>query len=1094
MTTTALPSPIRRPGVDVVQSIRQTDVVNVKPTLQEVIVGPCYKVLEVTNTDGSLNEDARVSLPAIYQGLDMTGVAATTSHTAIATDVVTLSLPGSAPLVITFSLGSAYTPATAAAFIQAAADVAGLPIIADTVALSSTNVTLRIRTINEGSGAALTVAWHASATMPASGANNFHLPFNWTAIGYDRYDGTRMFITKDMLPDPWNLGDDLDIIESSVRGFQTTATNIKKELWKTAAVDRTVSSYLGVVDDGDGDGTSPLVRFVRNAVQAVYPNDMMGQNTLATLLAAQYGLLSFSGANTITRTVGSWITDGYAVPGTKVVITNAAVGGNNITFTVVSATPTVLTTVEAGALEAPGIVATVNGYTYPEADATLTGFSATPTRAVVLTGPSLGWPLPAGPGAGIVIEVAVDGWQAQRITVNNDAPGAWTRAQVAAEINKYFPGVAADTGAQVSITSQGYGREGVIRFRDISGPDNLFPGGTTRVVARGDAQTPLIGDELWVGNTKLGIIAQLVTVDGTGTVDQIVRLDTELAADYFSTTPWSSSRQNWFIESKNLTAGQVIAGGADKTTPELSVTTRFIQFRQDDLRGSKQDPMYMPLTPTDVLAYAALFYKGLRLDVTVAATTRDPVPVQINASDFTGLDTQFAPLDAQNPLGLAGYLALLNAGQTPIYLFGVDEVSDTYPDGTPDAYARAFNALRSLRCYGVVPLSQDLETAVNLYAHIDYMSATKRRGERYGFVTFPIPERDEDELVGSGTEGNAAVGGVSPNTFNTGLADLGDLFLAAGITTTSGWGPDSLHGGTGDGNEVFLRVEGLDANYLVTGYSGAQITCRKKTATEDSFYYSGNLWPNPIVDKTFSIYIRGAELVDTAGNPDRSAMAVAMGKRCTRFKDRRIDVGAPGEVEVTVNGLAQRLPTYYLAAGQVAMRCGTHPAKPLTNAPLQGYNKVYLSNGYFAEDDMDQAAGYGLWWWINDEVSATVVTRQQLTTDPTSVKTREDSIRTAVDFGSYAIRDALAPIVGTMNITSATLDMLSMVVNGVIDFLVSTGVWIGAKVTKLVQGPFDATAEDLAEGLEPGGEDEVLIEVEVTVGNPLNRIRVRLVI
>lgn len=1083
MTTTALPSPIRRPGVDVVQSIRQTDVINVRPTLQEVIVGPCYKVLEVTNTDGSLNENARISLPAIYQGLDMTGVAATTTHTATVNDVLTLSMPGSAPLTITFSSGSTYTPATAAAFIQAAADVAGFPIIADTVALSSTNVTLRIRTISEGSGAALTVAWNALATMPASGANNFHLPFNWTAIGYDRYDGTRMFITKDMLPDPWNLGDDLDIIESSVRGFQTTATNIKKELWPTSAVNRTVSSYLGVVDDGDGDGTSPLVRFVNNSVQPVYPNDLMGQNPLATLVAAQYTTLTFSGANTITRAAGSWVTDGYAAPGTKVVITGTTL--NNTTFTVVSIDPTgaVMTTVEAGVAEGPTAVATVNGYTYPNPDAVLTGFSAAASRAAVTTS-SITFPWTG------VIELGIDGWQLQRISGTAIA----TKDDLAAEINKYFPGTAAPGGGTtVVIQSHGYGREGVIRYRDISG-GQVFETGTTRMVARGTAQAPLIGDELWVGNTKLGVIAQLVTTDVGGAVDQIVRLDTELAADYFSATPWGSSRQNWFIEAKNLTAGQVIAGSTDKTTPELSVTTRFIQLRQDDLRGSKQDPMYMPITPTDVMAYAALFYKGLRLDVTVAATTRDPVPVQINASDFTGLDTQFAPLDAQNPLGLAAYLALLNAGQTPIYLFGVDEVSDTYPDGTPDAYARAFDALRSLRCYGIVPLSQDLETAINLYAHINYMSATKRRGERYGFVTFAIPERDEDTLVTSGTEGNAATGGVSPNTFNTGIADLGDLFMAAGITTSSGWGPDALHGGTGDGNEVFLRVEGLDANYLITGYSGAQITCRKRTATEDSFYDNGNLWPNPIVDKTFSIYIRGRELVDTAGNPDRSAIAKAMGKRCLRFRDSRMDVGAPGEVEVTVNGLAQRLPTYYLAAGQVAMRCGTHPAKPLTNAPLQGFNKVYLSNGFFPEDDMDQAAGYGLWWWINDEVSSTVVTRQQLTTDPTSVKTREDSIRTAVDFGAYAIRDALAPLVGTMNITSATLDMLSMVVNGVIDFLVSTGVWLGAKVIKLVQGPFDATADDLAEGLEPGGEDEVLIELEVTVGNPLNRIRVRLVI
>lgn len=68
---------------------------------------------------------------------------------------------------------------------------------------------------------------------------------------------------------------------------------------------------------------------------------------LPILLAAQYGTLAFTAPSTLTRTAGSWVTDGYDIADRTVYITGAATAANNGTFTVASATALVLTIAEA---------------------------------------------------------------------------------------------------------------------------------------------------------------------------------------------------------------------------------------------------------------------------------------------------------------------------------------------------------------------------------------------------------------------------------------------------------------------------------------------------------------------------------------------------------------------------------------------------------------------------------------------------------------------------------------------------------------------------------------------------------------------------
>lgn len=101
---------------------------------------------------------------------------------------------------------------------------------------------------------------------------------------------------------------------------------------------------------------------------------------LPALTATDYDTLEFVAPDQIIRTDGSWVTDGYSVPGRTIIIANAADPANNGTFTVESATATDLTTVETTLEnEAASAVESVNGTAPLEVDDTATLLPAADT-------------------------------------------------------------------------------------------------------------------------------------------------------------------------------------------------------------------------------------------------------------------------------------------------------------------------------------------------------------------------------------------------------------------------------------------------------------------------------------------------------------------------------------------------------------------------------------------------------------------------------------------------------------------------------------------------------------------------------------------
>jgi hypothetical protein len=156
------------------------------------------------------------------------------------------------------------------------------------------------------------------------------------------------------------------------------------------------------------------------------------------------------------------------------------------------------------------------------------------------------------------------------------------------------------------------------------------------------------------------------------------------------------------------------------------------------------------------------------------------------------------------------------------------------------------------------------------------------------------------------------------------------------------------------------------------------------------------------------------------------------------------------------------------------------PQQSFTNFPMAGFTRVLGSNDTFTEKQMNIMAAGGTYIIEQSVAGGPLTSRMALTTDLTSIETRTDSITKVVDFVAKFLRTGLKNFIGRFNITQGFLDSLGSVLQGLLGFLVETGVLIGANVNNIIQD------EDAP--------DTVLIDVTLDVPFPCNYIRLTLVI
>lgn len=611
-------------------------------------------------------------------------------------------------------------------------------------------------------------------------------------------------------------------------------------------------------------------------------------------------------------------------------------------------------------------------------------------------------------------------------------------------------------GNKLVITHTQLGAESLVRVNGIGTSAagdaavllGLIPVSTAYpVITRGGPFPPLAGDEVYVDGAFVGKISQVAP----GGVVSLLRLDKQIPIN-------TGLGTSFYIIAKNLTGTQTSTRPSADLVVDLNGTPLLKQEVLRDTQGN-----------VTVSSRASIYlqYTAVRKDVTALARN----PGLLRFSDTASIESALSPISAANPLALGLFFSQINAPGIEITGLGVDAVSADAPFGTVEAFTRAAEFLEAFEVYGVAPLTHDPTVAQVFNTHVTVMSSPANKGERIVLFNPNQPSARLDTLVASGLTGQSSGGGGLQ--FDTGVNNLSALLLNAGINPV---GTIPVSAG------AFLDIATDSKKYSISAVSGSVVTIRTSFASEenDDSYYATTVLPSPLIDEAFAVRIRGAALVNADGTPDKAGIAATYQGLGQSFQNRRFWQIVPDRCAATLSGLEQVIDGFYLCAAIVGMIGQQPPQQSFTNFPMTGFTKVLGSQDFFSRRQLDIIAAGGNYTIVQDEPNAPVIARMALTTDLTSVETRTDSITKVVDFTAKFLRRGLKNFIGRFNITQGFLDSLGHVIQGLLDFLVQTGVLIGATLNNIIQD------EDAP--------DTVLVDITLDVPVPCNYIRLTLVI
>lgn len=1103
-----------QPGVEVIQEFRSVSPTIVTPTLVPCAVAPCFQVLEALETDATgnsvLNTDAVASVPAIqtsgnpgpFSGLH--GLILSVSINNGAAQDITFS----DPTAVDLDAGqvkdqiSAAAPSGFGAFVT---EVGGSEYV-------------QLRTTAAGDGQSLKIL---------TGTANTILGFsdNYVANGVSNYAQNVLNLEQDNFPDPRGIIDEMDVDESTIRAFVNTGQSLgeflqtstflrrkKEAIYTSAAITfptTTLTDKYFSFKDGV-TGTTQEYKFVGE------------QADVATLAATMNAFIG----STKVYVNGSDKIDFITTEGYFEVVEPSTDTGHAIIGWTDGDTAWTAETVDDGDGDTttPTIVVDRENFNAPAGSAQLVGSTALSsdhqvhnlTFEIALDGGDMqevlfdGGPI-VGTGYdgsllnGTVLNFTVNGVSksvtfatantvavADAIAEINAAAGITVCYEDGGEIAFQVGGATAISGGEVVLINSGstgitnlgftaadhYQTLTIVEiitqidttmgtgFADNNGADSLQLDSTTEgdesklEVGNGSANTilgftlgdvdngapyaPAVGDAVYGDGALIGYVAQVAP---GGYTDRL-KLDREVALTYGAAA--------MYIQAVNM----AIPTPADRPTADLTIDTAgAIQIKHDVLRDTEGAPI-------DGGGSLVIAYSALRLDVSSSAAE----PALLNFDDTTTLTEALEPINTDNPLGLMFYFMLINAPGIVVSGIGVDATSAANPDGTPEAYSRALSFLESEEVYAMAPASQDPTVHQSFMSHVVAMAEPDAKGERIAFICPEMPGEAVPDLVASGTDGDST---AVTNEFDTKLTSLAADVLAAGINPV----------GTIDVSEgLYLTIATNSYKYNVASISGTKVTLRVAFApgeNDDSFYGTSNL-PATLISETFTLYKRGTDLTTSTGAPDYESIAQAYQDLGGGYSQRRVVMVAPELVASNIDGAEQRIPGYYLCGAVAGMVGQLPPQQGFTNYPITGFTRALGSNDVFNQRQMNVGAAGGTYWVIQEVAGGPLSCRHQLTTDLTSIETRELSITKVVDFTAKFMRAGLRNFIGKFNITQPFLDTLSTVIQGQLSFLTESGVIIGGDLNNIIQ---DTDAPDT-----------VLIDVTLDVPYPCNYIRLTLVI
>lgn len=1038
-----------RPGVEVIQQLRTVSPTIVAPTLVPCIVGVCKQIIEVLDDDNTINTDAAVSAPA---------VATASNSETYNVDALTLVVAVDGGADQTFTLSGATATATVVATTINGASPAPVGFSAY-VYNDGTDNYLQLRTTSSGSNRSIQVK---------DGTANTALGYteNWTYYGVGNYIQDAIYLPQTSFPDPRSNIDELNIDETTIRCFVNLGTSVRELLDSETFLRKGTTGT--VTDDGDADATTPLVNLNSvNLLAAATAAQMDGEVDLSTPTNIHNETLALQvDGGGIQRVVfyGQPIVSTIASGWTWTAIQNATLNllVNGVTHVVtfsgsVSTLSALITEINTSVSAVFGEDIAYEGGSAGENDGSgylglFFGAAPGPTSPNIIRNTEVQVVANASTAQGQIYGDQLAHYQ----MLVGDNPGSEPISDIEAQIDALmgsgFASIESSPAPSnhLRLTNSTAGTESKIEVNLQETTANiktaLFNFGTdAEYTVTGGSFPAKAGDSVYGDGAFLGNIVEV----HPGAIQGRVRLDAEVSN--------AATYATWYIISKNLDAYDPSDWGSTVPTPDFYVDTLGdANIKHDFLR----DTTGSPIVTTAVGLYLA--YEAVRLDVTPDAATAE----LLSFDDLDELEDAIGPVTPDNPLAFGMFCAMQNAGDTTISGIGVPSTSAGQPDGTTAGYQKCWDFLESKEVYGVAPMTHDSDIISAGQTHIDTMSASTMKGERILIFHQGLPTREEDDIASSGTDGDK----ITDTTFDTKDATLSQSLLALGL--------DPTNLAVADG--VFLNIATNTYNYNITGSitDGTIVTVNTSFGAgenDDAFYSTSDLTGLTLISETYSVKVRGATISDSKDTEIDTVVA-----RGESWADRRMWMLQFDQVGATVDGVDQLVDGYYVAAAKAGMVAGYVPSTPFTNLSIAGFTRVTGSNDRYSTTQLDEGAAGGADWIIQEGSGAALTSRHQLTTDLTSVETREQSIVKAIDYCAKFIRGGLRQYIGKFNITQAFIDTLSAVVQGQLRWLIENGVIAGADLNNILQD------ED--------NPDTVLVDITVEALYPCNYIRVTLVV
>lgn len=424
-----------------------------------------------------------------------------------------------------------------------------------------------------------------------------------------------------------------------------------------------------------------------------------------------------------------------------------------------------------------------------------------------------------------------------------------------------------------------------------------------------------------------------------------------------------------------------------------------------------------------------------------------------SVSDISEIDTIPGPLDPDNPLKWAVSKAVANSNSTGVRFTAVG--APTNLESWTDALG-----LGTERddLYSLVPLTTD-KTILDLFvAHVNSMSGESKGRWRKVFV--PLVAEDNSAVVShnKSSDGDAVLATITDDPTSSGTqytlvtvasenALLVELNVRAGDTLRTNFSENELGEAVYD-EFVIDDLVNESSVRLLTG-------------------------PNTAVSV--------AQKIEIWHKNSKTELVKQIGSLAGSYGNRRVCAVWP---DVVASG-GRTFPGYHMCAALAGLASGVAPHQHLTNVQISGFDTVARTNGLFSAAQLDDLAAYGV-WIVTKTVEGSIISRDALTTNMTTLQSKTDMVVRNVDSISYLILGRFRQYIGRANVTPSTLRQLRLEFISAIEYLKNNG-FTPRLGSQLIDGSIIELRQHILQ------KDRVVAAIRLEIPFPLNVLEIHLV-